>query len=818
MTSLVQPAPTIKSQRRAALSRHPELAGIDYIEVRQLPQERWDLLVHFVPVAPEVPDKPALPAGITQDNIVIRGRQGTPNPGIQLLSVSYPETGGNVLTVAVAALEGRNAVIGSMDFPAYTLELVHLTGIDRFFSSATFTFDVSAPSDFHPAPSGIETPRFVSTAQIDYLAKDYESFRRLMLDRLSLQVPQWTERNPTDLGMALVELLAYAADYLSYHQDAVATEAYIGTARRRVSVARHARLLDYYLHQGCNARVWVHAQVAADTALEAGTPLLTSVASQASRIPTQFYDQALQQGPRVFETMHPVKLFEAHNRMTFYTWGAAEYSLPPGATRATLKGHYPNLKAGDVLIFEEVAGRATGRPVDVDVRRRQAVLLDVPPRLELDPLQNNAEVTEIEWSDQDALPFAFHVSAYSGSALLQDISIARGNVVLADHGQTIDQEHLPAVPEQGKYRPRLQRSGLTYRSPYDADRALSQGASGAMLQRPQDARPAIALFERPAEELVVALEAGGERAREWAVCRDLVRSSPFAREFKVEVEDDGSAYLLFGDGAPGRRPEAGSLFTARYRIGNGPQGNVGRDTVVHVVSNDDSILGVRNPLPAQGGAGPESVEEARLYAPQSFYVQERCVTEDDYVVIAERHPEVQKAAAVIRWSGSWHTVFIFIDRYNGRPVDEEFKRSFGAYLDKYRMSGYDLEVSPPHFVPLDIALTVFVEPGHFRPALRQNLTEVFSNGVLPDGQRGFFHPDNLTFGQNVYLSHVVTRVAQAPGVMRVDVDRFRHWGEAADSSLVVNEIETRPFEVARLDNDPSAPWNGTIRFNVVGGW
>jgi hypothetical protein len=621
MTSLAQPAPTIKSQRRAALSRHPELVDIDYMEVRHLSQDQWDLLIHFVPPAPEVDGKPALPSGITEHNIVIMGRQGTPDPGIQILSISYPEAGGNVLTVSVAAFADRNAVIGSTDFPTYTLELVHLSGIDRFFSSATFTFDVSTPSDFHPAPSGTEAPHFVSPAQIDYLAKDYESFRRLILDRLSLQVPQWTKRNPTDLGMALVEVLAYAADYLSYYQDAVATEAYIGTARRRVSVARHARLLDYYMHQGCNARVWAQVQVAADAVLEAGTPLLTSVGTQASRIPTQLYDQALQQGPKVFETIHPMQLFEAHNCMAFYAWGAAEYSLPRGATQATLRGHYPNLKAGDVLIFEEVAGRTTGRSIDVDVRRRQAVRLDVPPRLEFDALHNNVPITEIEWSDQDALPFVLYISAYSGNALLQDISVARGNIVLADHGQTVEEEPLPTAPEQGKYRPRLQRNGLTNRVPYDADRALSQGAKGALLQRPQDALPAIALFERLTEEIVGVSEAGGERTSEWTVCRDLVRSSRFAREFKVEVEDDGSAYLLFGDGVLGRRPVAGSLFTAIYRIGNGPQGNVGRDTIAHIVSNDDSILGVRNPLPAQGGVEPESIEEARLYAPQSFYVQ-----------------------------------------------------------------------------------------------------------------------------------------------------------------------------------------------------
>ena len=57
--------------------------------------------------------------------------------------------------------------------------------------------------------------------------------------------------------MTLVELLAYSADQLSYYQDAVATEAYLGTARRRASVRRHARLVDYAMHDGANARAWV---------------------------------------------------------------------------------------------------------------------------------------------------------------------------------------------------------------------------------------------------------------------------------------------------------------------------------------------------------------------------------------------------------------------------------------------------------------------------------------------------------------------------------------------------------------------------------
>ena len=62
------------------------------------------------------------------------------------------------------------------------------------------------------------------------MAKDYASFRRLLLDLLPQLNPDWIERNPSDLGIALIELLAYTGDQLSYFQDAVANEAYLETA------------------------------------------------------------------------------------------------------------------------------------------------------------------------------------------------------------------------------------------------------------------------------------------------------------------------------------------------------------------------------------------------------------------------------------------------------------------------------------------------------------------------------------------------------------------------------------------------------------
>ncbi|MFZ3328198.1 MAG: hypothetical protein WA231_20950 [Methylocella sp.] len=86
---------------------------------------------------------------------------------------------------------------------------------------------------------------------------------------MSLTAPGWTERNLSDPGIALVEVLAYVADHLSYQQDAIATEAYLHTARRRVSLRRHAKLVDYIMSDGCNARVWVALKSARDGSIPA---------------------------------------------------------------------------------------------------------------------------------------------------------------------------------------------------------------------------------------------------------------------------------------------------------------------------------------------------------------------------------------------------------------------------------------------------------------------------------------------------------------------------------------------------------------------
>lgn len=746
------------------------------------------------------------------------------------------------------------------DFSRYALSLVASPtnpapppDFDPILSSVEFSFKVQCPTLFDCDPPQVCPPARADEPAIDYLAKDYASFRRVLLDRISTIMPDWQQRSPADTGIAIVEVLAYAGDHLSYQQDAVATEAYLDTARSRVSVRRHARLLDYFMHEGTNARAWVCIETPDDGFVvrrQVGTARTmfftrsakaqTIVVDQADADPLFFVPGGEIDAPVAFEPLNELALYSAHNRIRLYTWGDAECCLPRGATRATLRDDLTNrlrLVAGDVLIFEEVKGVTTGAAADADLQRRHAVRLTrVSPQATvaaaltrtpgaplLDPIDGTPYV-EIEWHLDDALPAPFCVSKDLGGTPVGDMSVARGNAILADHGRTRDAELDPGTVTAGaRYYPRLvERSGrkppltaITHAGPYDdaavraaiattpARRELS--ASAALSQDPRQALPAVRLFST-----------GGAL---WSARRDLLASDPFATDFVVEIQDTGEARLRFGDGTLGREPEAGLSGTAR--VGRGTAGNVGAESIVHAVCVGLTADAIRNPLAASGGADPESITQVKLYAPQAFRTQERAVTEQDYADAAERHDEVQKAMATRRWTGSWYTMFVTIDRRGGLPVDAAFEADLVAHLENFRLGGHDVEIEPPRLVPLDLRLVVCVKSGYFRDKVLSSLLDAFAPHDLPDGRRGFFHPDNFTFGQPVYLSQVVGQAMQTAGVDWVDPTDprfvFQRFGQPAASEIPNGLISMARLEIARLDNSASFPENGRLDFVLMGG-
>jgi hypothetical protein len=820
-------------RRRDAISRLTPNAinGIDFLEVVDDPAQadaarQRTLLVQFI--HPVQKAGQTLPGSLlTPDNVVIRGGDRIRDPRVTSVAAA-----GRVLSVGVDR---------AGDFSTYTLALrtsvendAPPQGFDPILSSVAFSFKAACPSDTDCAPAPSCGPQATGPApEIDYLSRDYEGFRQLMLDRLSVLAPGWTERNPADVGVAVVEVLAYVGDYLSYRQDAVATEAYLGTARLRTSVRRHARLVDYAMHDGCNARAWVQVQPTsgADVPLPAGTQLLTRLAGRPRRITGDFpVDPVTGEPPEVFETCRAATLRPDLERLRFYGWGAPEACLARGATRATLRGDLTaRLAPGDALLLHEVLGPHTGEPGDADTSRRHVVVL-TRVAVSADPIGQNLEgaagkapkplvLTEIEWGADDALPFPLCLSSRTdlqhGEAPLADVSVAAGNLVLADHGRTRARTAWEVVPPHAtrptpsggvidvpaRFRPALPEAPLTFAAPLDFT-----SAGRAVQTDPQTARAAVRLQSPD----------GG-----WQPVADLLGAGPDYPGFVVEAEDDGSACLRFGDDDYGLRPEPGTLFDVRYRIGTGTAGNVGTGAIAHVYSEGgtvaDRIARVWNPLPARGGTSPESLEHVRQSAPVAFRTQRRAVTPADYARFAEKHPGVQKAAATFRWTGSWRTVFVTVDRVGGLDVDPAFEDGLRAWLEPFRMAGHDLEVDGPRFVPVELEVVVTVHPDHFAEDVREAVRREFGRGTLPGGQKAFFHPDHFTFGQPVFLSRVYAAAQAVHGVQRVQVTTLRRQGQTTSPALDSGRLEVGRLEIARLDDDPNHRERGLLRVLAQGG-
>ncbi|MEV7612589.1 putative baseplate assembly protein [Streptomyces sp. NPDC089799] len=860
-----------------------------------------------------------------------------------------------------------------------------LPGFDPLFASAGFTFgqDCPAPADCKPEPA---PPAAFAEPLPDYLAKDYESLRRTLLERLALTLPRWGERHAADLLVTLVELFAYAGDEIAWEQDAVAAEAHLDTARLRTSVRRHVRLVDHPMHEGCAARAVVCLSAAARVTLPAGTFRLRA-------------------GEQVFEPVGAgdTTVRPEHTRIALWHWGEPDFCLPAGTCSAALcdgegapdeglrcdgEGAADEdapgtgrlaLAPGDILVLEEVLGAATGLPADADRTHRQAVRL-VGVRRRTDPLYGR-RLLEVTWAPEDALRFPLRVRAVGGPRCEpMETAVARGNAVLVEHGAdpafagvppqrvtwpspppgtpgcpcppdfgcadegtpavlpaypALPDRYLPVVPGDAGTGPAAAAPPVTWSVPYPLPEAVGRAQAARLdglpdrararllaLSRAAEAgtppdRAALAWLEtlfgaralarlRPAADPVAALRTlssrfdellhrklarlaelarraraghvlraadegwevgqcwggpegealdptrpalhgplrpaldpdprqalpavrateppppGGPRTSDepWLPRRDLLDCGPADRCFVGEPDDDGLLHLRFGDGRNGARPAPGSVLELRFRLGNGTAGNVGAEAIdtVELRGLSGVTLRARNPLPATGGTDPEPVAAVRAGAPHEAARRLlRAVGEQDYAALAGQVPGVQRADARLRWTGSWYEAQVAVDALGTAEAPARLTDGVREALHRVRRIGHEVYVGPARQVPLRLALCLTAEPTAVAGHVRAAVARVLGSGLLPDGTRGLFHADELTFGTPVRVSRIVAAAAAVPGVRSVRVTALERLFEPSGEALRDGILRLRPGEIARLDADPVRPEHGVLELLVGGG-
>ena len=212
---------------------------------------------------------------------------------------------------------------------------------------------------------------------IDYRVGTYGSFFATMQDALSdADLPALAAlrtREADDPCMALIDAWAVTADVITFYQERIANEGYLGTATERYSVLELARLVDYRVRPGVSASVYF-----AYTVEQGSAPVTIPAGSKAQTVP------APGEQMQAFETAEPLD--------ARYEWNALKprLTVPPDITLgnvATLaeiwvNGISTNLRANDRLLFvfgdlatgQQAIRRVASIDVDAAAKRTHVVL------------------------------------------------------------------------------------------------------------------------------------------------------------------------------------------------------------------------------------------------------------------------------------------------------------------------------------------------------------------------------------------------------------------------------------------------------------
>ena len=556
----------------------------------------------------------------------------------------------------------------------------------------------------------------------------------------------------------------------------------------------------------------------------------------------------------------------ARNALTPHLWDASQACLPVGATELYLAGHHQ----ADLPLDDAPSGRPPGRfvllrtdPLDRSLPARRWIVRlieveDTTDPLVADPLTGN-NVTRIAWEDAQALPFELDQTSLT----------VRGNLVPATAGRTVvrrfsvgpsDFEALepPVGGDPATFAPvppAVERSGPNGSIAYlysllDPER---EGLVwlGARKADPRTARPELRLAEATLSTPPSPPKWNGSQWDEhdrWDWRRALLgvdSSQPEDRHFTLDdgvwtrvvgfrrgpgelVHRDyalgGGVTVRFGDGEFGAVPDPtsspGTVFEATYRLGNGSRGNVGPDSLVVF---DKATLGalvneITNPLPAAGGVDPEPLDDVRRFAPDAFRaVTFRAVRPEDYAEAAERLDWVQRAGASFRWTGSWLTAFTTPDPRGAAMLSPALRTELEEQLDRFRQAGRESHVLDPVYADIDLEIDVCIETSSYGGEVIPQVLTALLGKRGPAPRRGFFDPDNFTFGDALERSRLEAVIQSVPGVRAVEEMRIRRRGF----------FNWRPFdqlfypvaadEVIRLQNDAEHPERGTLRVFPKGG-
>lgn len=635
---------------------------------------------------------------------------------------------------------------------------------------------------------------------------DDRSFEDIVLEakrRIPGYTPEWTDQNESDPGMALVQLFAWLSEMIIYRLNKVPEKNYrkflelIGIELEPAKPA--ATDLTFTLTDGAPTDV-VHTipantRVALSDAVEGGPVYfetddnLDAVAARIVQLRSaqDEGDSGLVRGPD-FEGQ-PFFPFGLDAGVDHRFEIAFDRPLPAGqAIRLTVHVAPLDLSEGNA-VRAEIEPATSGAedelaPGDGQLPERQApVILEWWWRLE----------TETDWTRLDDPKDTTAGFIRDGTITITGPSTEKpGKDLPKDQPFLWIQARIKSLRSSGyETPPQIERVLVNTVSATNAA-SVSNELLGASTGLPDQK---FTLAKQPVipSTLQVEIHEGPLGKFEWKRVPRLGDSGPNDRVFTLNA---ATGDLFFGDGvhgkippidpAPGGQRGYDNITATFYRWGGGARGNAGAGKITGLESAVAYVDSVKNFRSANGGADQETLDEAKVRAPEFIRSRSRAVTSGDFEYLARQtpgalirrakalplyHPDVQPVVAPDNQNPTSlpvpGVVTVIVvpagrsDQNTVVPTKETLDR-VGAWLNRHRLVTTQIFVRGPRYRQVRVEATVKV-------ARNANVAEV--SRKLQQELLTYFHPltggedgTGWPFGGTISFTNVIKRMFKVPGI------------------------------------------------------
>lgn len=647
-----------------------------------------------------------------------------------------------------------------------------------------------------------------------------QEFLQEALARVRVHNPEWTNLNPSDPGVTILELFAFMAESLLYRANLIPERNRLKFLSLlqipiRPAVPAHG-LITLANDQG---PLSVRALPAGMAVQAASVPFRTQQGLDLLPVEHQVYYKELVPAEEMdryrrqagLPAQQPVRFYRTRRLdppaapdqipSVDLTADAADHALwiallaregdQPDDVRVTLGGHTVNIGCLPALTVE---GLAAPHLPDWPILSEPGADLAGAPDLLFEISTGQAEAP---WRALEVLRGA-DILASPGVLSLR-LPLARAIGVPPAGGQGAD---LPPVVEDDAVAERLV-AWVRIR--------MRRQESGARCKLGWVGINAVAVVQAERVDLELAGTGTGEPGQvfalqyqgilagsvqvtvgdqTWMETRDLLTAGPEvaapdrwapgarpsgAANAHVFTVDAAAGLIQFGDGMRGARPPAGAPVVVSYEHGGGRQGNVGIGAIDQM-DQAPPFVTVTNPVPTWGGADAQTVEEAEQGASLYLRHQDRLVTEQDFHDLVLATPGV--AMGRVEVLPLHHPTFgpylpgcvTVLAIPAGDPdtypePDRTFLDRVREQIEPRRLVTTEIHIVPPAYQPFQVTVGIDCRPDRDFGPVREAVEKALRRFVSP--LAGGWEQRGWPLGQAVEAGALAAEAARVDGVASV---------------------------------------------------